>query len=494
MLKKNNIIPILFALMAVIYLATAKGYIAVSDSVFSLRTAQAIVEKGSLAIDAAANEDSWVFRTPSGKAYSQYGIGLPILWVPVGIAARMLSPLIGVKMISLMDFLASFYNIFFGAGSCVLVFLMTRRFGSSYRGAVSMALIFGLCTLCWRYSVWDCSEAAQMCMLLAAAYHVILYSRQSIVVAGAFFSCMILFKVFSLIYMPVFIFYIFLKGYPDIRVALKNTLYFLIAPAAGIVFILVMNYLRFGNAFETGYGSYVSMFYIKGAAWHDLQLLISLNKGIFVYCPIFLLSAAGYILFFRQARKEALFFIMMIVVNLGILSTWFSWDGGAFSWGPRYLVPIIPFWFLPLFTLFKKGPFIKTVMVFLVLLSFFIELVGVLQSDHEYHHIRYNEAAKFGKEIQKKMPSDIVGMIIILKHKLSEGGNVYRLSEFGIDSGAIVDTSSVERYRGFNLWYYYLATKFDKPLFRYAGFLFLPFIALLFMRLFKRAGALDAVG
>jgi len=330
-------------------------------------------------------------------------------------------------------------------------------------------------------------------MLLAAAYLVILYSRQSIVAAGAFFSCMILFKVFSLIYMPVFIFYIFLKGYPDVRVALKNAFYFLIVPAAGIALILALNYLRFGNVFETGYGAYVSMFYIKGAVWHAVQLLISMDKGIFIYCPIILLSTFGYVYLFRSAPKEALFFILMIAVNLAVISTWFAWNGGIFSWGPRYLVPVIPFWFLPLFMLFRKGPFIKTVMVFLVALSFLIELVGVLQSDHEYHHIKYNEAARLGKEIAQNMPSDIVGMTAILKHKLSGGGNVYRLSEFGLDSSVTVDTGSVERYRGLNLWYYYLATKCNKPLFRYAGFLFLPLIALLFMQLFKRAGALDAM-
>lgn len=491
--KKNNIAVILFVFMALVYLATAKGYLAVSDSVFSLRTAQSIVEKGSMAIDAAPHESGYVFRAPSGKAYSQYGLGLPILWVPVGTTARMLSPIVGVKMISLMDFLASFYNIFFGALACVFIYLMTRRFGSSHRISASMALVFGLCTLCWRYSVWDFSEATQMCMLLAAVYYVMEYSRAGVIASGAFFCCLLALKIFSIIYAPVFIFYILVKGYPDTRKALKNILYFLLFPAVGIALILALNYIRFGNAFETGYGAYVSMFYTGGSFRHAVDLLISMNKGIFIYCPILLLSVFGYVYLFKAAWKEALFFLLIAAVNLAVIATWFSWNGGLFSWGPRYLVPVISFWFLPLFMLFRKGLFVKMAMALLVLLSFSIELVGVLQSDHEYHHIKYHEAAKLGKEIQEKMPPDIAGMIIILKHKLSGHDNVYRLSEFGIDSGVTVDTSAIETYRGLNLWYCYLARKFNKPVLNYIPFVLFPFIAACFIKVIKRADALDGV-
>src|SRR5690606_34470344 len=44
---------------------------------------------------------------------------------------------------------------------------------------------------------------------------------------------------------------------------------------------------------------------------------------------------------------EAVTIGVMTVVLVGMYSLWWMWWGG-FAWGPRFLVPLTPFWTLPL--------------------------------------------------------------------------------------------------------------------------------------------------
>jgi hypothetical protein len=113
---------------------------------------------------------------------------------------------------------------------------------------------------------------------------------------------------------------------------------------------------------------------------------------------------------------------------------WFAW-GGGWTWGPRLLVPSLPFWFLPIAFFLSKGRAVKIASGILITLSFLIQLPGVLQSPYEYLDLKYNRVNKL---LQSKMPLTIKGSFIILKHKLLERNEEYRLSEFGITSDAVV--------------------------------------------------------
>ena len=67
---------------------SAKGYIEVSDTAFSLQTAQAIVTHGQLDIPYV---EGATLRGPDGRSYSKYGLGLPLYYVPWVAASDALS-------------------------------------------------------------------------------------------------------------------------------------------------------------------------------------------------------------------------------------------------------------------------------------------------------------------------------------------------------------------------------------------------------------------
>src|SRR5271166_6469445 len=70
----------LLIVLALVYLFTARGYIEVSDTSYSLQTAEAIVSRGRLDIQPAAGA---TLTAADGLSYSKYGVGLPLAYVPL---------------------------------------------------------------------------------------------------------------------------------------------------------------------------------------------------------------------------------------------------------------------------------------------------------------------------------------------------------------------------------------------------------------------------
>lgn len=458
-LKKNRIPILIFILFVLIYALTAKGYLAVPDSEFSLRTAKSIVERGSLTINATNFERGYVFHADDGRIYSKYGLGLALLWVPYVVAGKLIAQLTSFPEDTAISFLISFYNIFFGAGAVVLMCFIVRFFKASVKISVVMACLLGLATMSWRYSVYDFSEVTQMFFLLLAVYCVLKNNEKSLIIGGFSLGFLFLLRISNLIYLPILILFILLNYDRVKRNKIKNLLLFLTCIIVFLSIILFLNYIRFGNILESGYKDDESLkFSLNIIPGNIFRLLLQFHKGTFVYAPILLLGMSGYFKFFRLYRKESILFLGIIITNLCFYASFYGYHGD-WSWGPRYLVIATPLYLLPLYVFLKKKNIIKSTLVFLVVLSFLIQLVSVLQNDYEYLQITAGGA---GVKIPKKMPPPITGSVVILKHKFLYNNNIYKLSEFGIKSNESIDTSWIESYRGLNLWYCHLLRGYRK--------------------------------
>jgi hypothetical protein len=469
----------IFILFCLIYLLTAKGYLESSDTEFSLRTARAIVEDFSLSIKISPEEAERVYLTESGLAYSWYGIGLPLLFIPFVLAGNALASLAGMPEAQVIGFLISFYSVPFGAGTCVIVFRLVKLFGADNRTALETAVLLGLATLCWRYSGSDFSEMAQLFLLSAAVYGVLRNTTRSLVAGSLALFWLLLLKAASVVFLPAFAGYILFRNRPINRQTLRRVgAYFSLVFLAGGL-LLLLNYLRFGNPLETGYGVHATEFYPARLPMNTVRLLVSLNKGLLVYSPIILAGLLGYRRFFRMFRQEATFFASLIGLNLCV-SAMYGHYGGGWSWGPRLLIPTLALWLLPLHILLGRRGWARGMLMVLACVSCLVQLVGVLQKAQEYHQIRYNLVPS---DVRSEMPADIIGSAVILRHKLLRGDNVYRLAEFGVRSQATIDTGRFETFRGLNLWYCHLARHFRRPLMRYVPLLFLPALAVCLHRL-----------
>ena len=126
------------------------------------------------------------------------------------------------------------------------------------------------------------------------------------------------------------------------------------------------------------------------------------------------------------------------------------------------------------------------ILVSLIFISVLIQGLSILQGNLEYLTL-CNANGQEG--IQKGMPAQIIGSLILLQHKIMKKDNLYNLSEFGIKSDTKVDTSDSISYRGFDFWYLNAARYFNKPILKYIPILFFPFFILLLLRLYKITAA-----
>src|SRR5262245_22427753 len=95
----------LFAGIAVIYFFSAKGYLEVTDTLQSVRTADAILTRGHLDVPC---EPEATFRTADGRCYSKYGIGLPVYFLPWVAAGRLAAEVMGRPAEEMTGFFVSF--------------------------------------------------------------------------------------------------------------------------------------------------------------------------------------------------------------------------------------------------------------------------------------------------------------------------------------------------------------------------------------------------
>jgi len=65
-------------------------------------------------------------------------------------------------------------------------------------------------------------------------------------------------------------------------------------------------------------------------------------RGLIWYSPILLLAIFGAVWFWRRERLVFIFSLAMVVLYVLLYGKWYMWHGG-YSWGPRFLVPIVPF-------------------------------------------------------------------------------------------------------------------------------------------------------
>jgi len=428
---------LIFALITLVYFLSAEGKPAITDTYFSIQTAKAIVTNHSLSTQGC--RPGHCFKSQKdGKYYSRSGLGLAFLFVPYVLAAKVIALLTGLAENRLINFLISFYNIFFGAGACVIMFYIAKFFKNSDRASLAMALLLGFATFCWRYSIWDFSETTQMFFLLLSIYLVFKNTPKSLILGGLSFSCLLLLKILYLSCLPLFILYIFARNKTVTKNALIQSSRFVVMASLGFFLILLLNHVRFGELFEFGYGLEAGKFYLSGILQHAGRLLYWLDKGIFIYNPLFILGIIGYYKFFKSFPKEAVFMLSIIALNFLLTSSWYGWHGN-WSWGPRYLVPTAALWLLPIFVFFNKKGVIRFILISLICVSVLIQLLSVLAGNLEYLAICN---ANNQEGIRKGMPAQIIGSMIILKHKLIKKENIYTLSEFGVNSDTKVDTSS----------------------------------------------------
>jgi hypothetical protein len=174
---------------------------------------------------------------------------------------------------------------------------------------------------------------------------------------------------------PVFLLYAWLY-----RHRLRDMLWLLVGLLPGGVLIVLNNWVRFRALTEQGYGG-------EGFTGNLLEglagLLFSPGKSLFLYVPLLVALPFAVLPFARRFRAEAVLVGGLTLTLLVQSALWWIWWGG-WGWGPRFLVPLMPFLVLPLGVLLERRAWRWIIGLGLLPLSVAANLLGILVDFNTY--------------------------------------------------------------------------------------------------------------
>jgi hypothetical protein len=359
---------LLLVASAALFSLTALGRIDSFDGEMMFRVTESLVERGSLVV----RDD--VFHT--NEPYAVYGLGTSIAAIPIYLLARAT----GVDPRWAM----SLFNPLIAAAAVALFYALGRRLGYGRGLALLLSAGFAFGSLLWPYTKTFFSEPLMIALLLAASLAAFEVRRGSLPAAaalGAALGFAVLTREDTAAVLPFFALYVL---WPRGRAPLSAPA--LVAAALPLALLLGITVwyheLRFQSLFA-GYAEKTGNVF----AWTASNLftglygqVVSPGKGLLFYTPLVALAPLAWSTFWRRAPLECALFTALIVERFVLFSFLNRWYGGV-CWGPRYVVPTIPFLLLPigLLLLDPAGAALARRVVFLAvgLVSVVAQLPGV---------------------------------------------------------------------------------------------------------------------
>lgn len=354
---------LLFGFFLAVYFLTSAGRLDSADGTVVAMTARWLVEHHTIALPSNAAE---AVAGVGGYGYSKYGIAQSIVEIPFVVLGLVLRHLTRHEV--MVDWATSMTNTVITALGCSVFYLLVRRLGASARRGVALTLLYGLGTLAWVYAKTDFNEPLQTLSLLAAAYAAVRARTRAragwLVACGSALAVAILTKAALVVVVPAFVVYVLSFGEalqrptwrrwsaPPlnrdwVRWALWRQLALLAPVALACGLTLWLNLVRFGSVLNFGYNFAVDDVPFANPIYEGaFGLLFSFNSGLIFYATPVLLGLWGVRRFSRQYPRELILIGLVGVAIVAVHAGWVHWAGLA-DFGPRYLVPVIPFLLLP---------------------------------------------------------------------------------------------------------------------------------------------------
>src|SRR6266536_2121777 len=344
----------LFAVFTGVYLASAQGVMEHLDDVSMLAVADAILERHTVSVSA---------NTPAsregrdGRHYSETGLGLSLLALPLdyaGHALEFLDPVpkmqapSGIPIAGARIYVVSFAGPLAMAAAVALLFLLARALAFEPVPALAAAASLGLGTFAWHYARTFMTESPSLLALLAGVYAMLRMTRGDgrrwAALSGAACGIAVLLRPANAIALPTIGLWLAWHLVSDIstqRERLKALVSWASPIAVCLLVIADYNYVRFGSVFETGFGI-EALAFTTPLSTGLTGLLISPGKSLFIYAPIVLAGVAGLWPLAADRRRFAVVCVLLVASYVVFYAKWYMWWGGG-TWGPRFLVPILPY-------------------------------------------------------------------------------------------------------------------------------------------------------
>ncbi|MFN8511399.1 MAG: hypothetical protein U0841_02135 [Chloroflexia bacterium] len=383
----------LFLIFLGFYLLTTGGHLYAVDEETLFRATESVVERGTLALP----PDAWGLVTSEqrtgGALYSQYEPGQSLAAIPFYLLGKALAPRFPTFATpTIIRFAVSLFGAFVAAATVALLYRVGLALGYRERTTLAGAAIYGLATTAWPYARTFYAEPLTALCLLATLHAIRRGTERSgahgwLAWGGAVAGLSLFVKPHAALVLPFLGLYLLgrVAGSPPWSVAtlrrvLLPALVWGVAAIVGTVPLLIGNAIMYGGPFTTGY----SAGRLEGLAYPFFKglygLLLSPGKGVAWYSPPLVLALLAAWPFFRRRRAEALACLGITLVHLAFYSRLTLWNGD-WAWGPRYLLVILPFMYLPILAFLDaaRGWHWRTALATaVVVIGVGVQLLGVL--------------------------------------------------------------------------------------------------------------------
>jgi hypothetical protein len=361
---------------AAFYAGTSRGVFVFGDDILMYQVTEAIWERGEVAVASLApsKDVAHASRGGGGRRFAKYGLGPSLVALPFYGAShwlfdRMELPATADSFGNLRTgptiFGTGLANAATGGATVAVAFLLAVELGFPLLVALLTASCLGAGTLLAHYSSTFLSEPlSALCLAVAVlgllkakgkgSVKGVAAGRWWLAISGFAAGLAVATKVAHVVVvLPLFLWAAVLGWHRDRQRGLvAHSLYWSSCFLLWIGAIAAYNWSRFASVFETGYGNEAGDFTTPLAVGLS-GLLVSPAKGVLWYCPVLVLAVGGALAFWRRDRACALAILAASAPWLLMISRYYQWYGGG-SWGPRFLVPLLPLWILPAAEIFAR--------------------------------------------------------------------------------------------------------------------------------------------
>ncbi len=288
-----------------------------------------------------------------GNYYSALAPGAPVLALPfvgVGFVLDGKFTLFGDAMLLSELFVALCNSI-----AAYLVF----KLGSMYfteRTSVFIAFAYAFSTISWPFATFFFQSDVSAMLDLLAVYLAVRMARAgssplaATIPCGAALGAALTVDYVNGMLVPivcVFLLYTFRKNLAGFARGFAGLL---VASGMGVVMLALYNQAAFGSPLLTTEQAYLHTSLLESFSYPLLGGLfldlLSPLRGVFVYCPLLILGALGFMTMRRKTASEAFLLAACFVGILLPYSMWYDAVGGE-AFGQRFLIPAIPLLLLP---------------------------------------------------------------------------------------------------------------------------------------------------
>ena len=320
-----------------VYLASAGGRIVASDEHTMFLLTQSLVEHHTVAVPVGNGEVG-----PDGRLYPKAGLGQALAAVPFYVAGKLAAPFFPERLRPfVVRAVTSLVNPVAGALLAAVFLLLLLELGLAGREAVMLTAVLALGTPIWVYAKLFLGETLLALGLTLELYGVVRLRRaggagaSALAALGAGFAVLVKYAI-----LPAAL-ALFVPALPEIRRARP----WIAAMVVLAVFALLggfYNVARTGDVLGTGYGRQATPAAFTTPLYVGVYgLLLSSGKGLLWFAPIVLLVPAGLAAWRRSDRWSAWAVTAAAVLTVLLYASFEHWAGDG-SWGPRYLVPLVP--------------------------------------------------------------------------------------------------------------------------------------------------------